>query len=106
MDESKAYIKLTSNFENWRWFKNGKTLHVFLYLLAKGNLEPQEFCRDTINRGSLLTTNERIANDCGMTIQNVRTALSNLSRTGDISRERRNHYQIITVTDFDSYIVD
>lgn len=106
MDDNKSYIKLTSDFENWRWFKNGKTLHVFLYLLANCNLEPQGFCRDTIDRGSLLTTNERIAHDCGLTIQNVRTALANLTSTGDITRERRNHYQIITVTDFDSYIVD
>lgn len=106
MEDKKTFIKLDKGFESWRWFKDKKTLVVYIYLLASANLEAKEEFRETVGRGSLLTNNASIAYDCGLTIQNVRAALTNLQKSGDITREYRNHYQIITVADFDSRIID
>ena len=106
MKDNTAYIKLDKGFENWKWFKDRKTLVVYLYLLSTANLETQEVFRETVHRGSLLTNNASIAYDCGLTIQNVRAALTNLQKSGEITREYKNHYQIITVTDFDSHIAE
>lgn len=41
-----------------------------------------------------------------MTIDNVRTALVNLEATGEIIRTVRNHYQIITVVNYEMYQTD
>lgn len=97
------YIVLTEEFLNWRWFKFHKTAHVFIYLLVTANTKAQYYGKDKIKRGSLVTTNETIAESCGLTFQNVRTALANLESTGEIKRERRNHYQIITITNYENY---
>ena len=97
------YIVLTEDFLNWRWFKFPKVTHVFIYLLLFANTKAQYHGKDKIRRGSIVTTNECIANECGLTIQNVRTALSNLEQTGEITRERRNRYQIITITNYEQY---
>ena len=91
---------------NCLWFGNAKMLHVFIWILASANLEDRYYRLDKINRGSVVTTNEHIANACGLTVQNVRTALAALEKDRRITRERRYHYQIITVTDFNSYIED
>ena len=101
-----AYIRLDKSFLQWRWFKNHKTVIVFLWLLASANLEEEQMFSETVPRGSILTNNATIAYECNLTIQNVRTALSNLQKTGEITRTYRNHYQIISVTDFDKYILD
>lgn len=100
---SKDSVYFSTDFVNWRWFHNAKILHVFIWLLLEANEEDRFRGKDSIPRGSLVATNEMIAEECGLTIQNVRTALANLEKTGEISRERRNFYQIISVTDYEKY---
>lgn len=97
------YIVLTEEFLDWKWFNNAKTLSVFLFLLLHANTKAQYCRKDRIKRGSLTATNELIAESCGITVQNVRTALANLEQTGDIRRERRNRYQIITIVNYERY---
>jgi len=99
----KYCIALTKDFLDFPWFHRPKTVHVFLYLLLMANVKTTYCGKDKIGRGSLVIKNWIIAQECGMTIQNVRTALHNLESTGEITRERRNKYQIITITDYDNY---
>ena len=97
------YIALPYAFITSRIFMNPKKLSVFLFLLLTANDKAQKVGKDKIKRGSLTTTNEIISVCCGMTIQNVRDALSFLESTGEIKRERRNRYQIITITNYEQY---
>ena len=106
MADKTTFIKLDRNIITWRWFKNSKILSVFIWLLVKANIKEGHFEKDTIKRGSLATSNASIANGCGLTICNVRTALTDLEATGEITRESRNHYQIITIVNYDSYQLD
>lgn len=97
-------IYLPKDFDTWRWFQNHNVVMVYLWLLFNANLSDTYYFKDSIKRGSIVTTNSKIAKCCKLTISNVRTALANLECTGEISRESRNHYQIITVTNFDKYV--
>lgn len=106
MADKTTFIKLDRNIINWRWFQNPKILSVFLWLLVKANIKEGHFEKDVIRRGSLATSNAHIAEGCGLTLQNVRTALANLEETGEISREQRNHYQIINIVNYESYQSD
>jgi len=103
MADKTTFIKIDRNIINWRWFTNPKILSVFVWLLVKANVKKSHFEKDTIDRGSLVTSNAHIAEGCGITIQNVRTALANLEETGEISRINRNHYQIITINNYENY---
>lgn len=106
MGKKDSYIKLDKDFLNWRWFRNRNTFIVYMYLLASANLTTETLFGETVERGSILIRNSNIASDCGLTVQNVRTALANLVKSNDITREYRNHYQIITITNFDSRVID
>ena len=103
MADKTTFIKLDRNIINWRWFTSPKILSVFIWLLVKANVKEGHFQKDTIKRGSLITSNAHIAEGCGITIQNARTALADLESTGEISREVRNHYQIITIVNYEAY---
>ena len=104
-NEQNTCFKLTESFLKWRWFTNSKVLSVFIWLIASANLkdEYEKYFDEVIKRGSVATNNVAIAYGCGLTVANVRAALACLEESGDITREKRNHYQIITVKDFDSY---
>ena len=103
MADKTTFIKLDRNIINWRWFKNSKVLSVFIWLLLKANIKDCWFQKEKICRGSLVASNAHIADDCGLTMQNVRTALSDLESTGEIVRKQGNHYQIITIINYDLY---
>ena len=103
MADKSTFIKLDRNIINWRWFQNSKILSVFIWLLVKANIKEGHFEKDQVKRGSLITSNAHIADGCGLTIDNVRTALANLESTGEISRIIRNHYQLITINNYESY---
>lgn len=103
MADKTTFIKLDRNIINWRWFTTPKILTVFIWLLIKANVKEGHFQKDIINRGSLVTSNAHVAEGCGITIANARTALANLEYTGEISRVSRNHYQIITINNYEAY---
>lgn len=106
MADKTTFIKIDRNIIHWGWFQNTKVLHVFLWLLIKANIKEGHFEKDTVKRGSLVTSNAHIAEGCGLTISNVRTALGNLEKTGEITRTIRNHYQIINIVNYESYQSD
>ena len=106
MADRSTYIKLDRNIINWRWFGNSTILSVFIWLLVKANIKEGHFERETVKRGSLVTSNAHIAESCGLTISKVRTALMSLEQTGEIVRNIRNHYQIITIVNYEMYQSD
>lgn len=103
MAEKSTYIKLDRNILEWRWFGDHKLFTVFIWLIIKANIKPANFQKDRIERGSVVTSNSHIAEGCRMTVDNVRTALANLESTGEITRIQRNHYQIITIVNYEYY---
>ena len=106
MADKTTYIKIDRNILHWRWFQTPKVLSVFIWLLIKANIRDGSFEKDIVHRGSLITSNAHIAEGCGLTISNVRTALANLEETGEIKREVRNHYQLITISNYELYQSD
>jgi hypothetical protein len=73
---------------------------------VKANIKEGHFEKETVKRGSLITSNAHIAEGCGLTIDNVRTALADLEETGEITRVIKNHYQIVTIVNYESYQAD
>ena len=102
-DKNKGYIKLYRGIDEWRWFKDSKVYHVFSWLLIKANVKSHPFQKEMIQRGSLVTSYESIATACGLSVSSVRRVLTALEETEEISREVKNHYQIITVLKYDEY---
>ena len=99
----KRYIKLYEQITKWEWFHKPATLCLFVYLLLKANYKDLKFEGIKIRRGQLVTSLPKLATDTGLTIQQVRTALSNLQTTGEITDQSTPRYRIITILKYDDY---
>lgn len=97
------YIKLSRKIFEWGWYKNTNTFKVFIHCLLKANWKESIFMGQVLKRGSFATSNEHIALEAGLTVQNVRTALKNLQRTGEILIKSTNKYSVISIVNYDSY---
>lgn len=83
------WIKLDQSLLEWRWFKNPTVLTVWMYLLLKANYKDGKIGTETIKRGEVFITQERMAEDLGLTRKQVRTALDHLKETGEIRAKRK-----------------
>lgn len=103
MAKKSTFIKLDRNIQGWRWYTNANTFRVFIHLLLNANIEAHDFEHVKIKRGELATSYENIANTLKMTIQQVRTAISHLKSTGEITIKRYSKFQVISLTNYSQY---
>lgn len=103
MAETSTFIKMDRNLLRWRWFKNPKTMIVWIWLLMSANIEDHDFEKDTIRRGQLATSRRSISTGTGLTENEVRTALGHLKSTGEITVRLMPKYQVISIVNYDLY---
>lgn len=98
-----SFIKLDRKILNWGWYGDGNMLKVWIYILCKANIKEGYFQDEVIPRGSFATSIKTIADDCQLSIRNVRTCLDRLQKTGEISLKSTNKFTIINALKYDSY---
>jgi lambda repressor-like predicted transcriptional regulator len=98
-----SYIKLYRQLLNWEWFTDSKVLHVFIYCLVRSNFEKAKWQGITIERGQFITSYATIAENTGLSQNEVRTALKKLHKTKEIIVKATNKNTTITVCKYDDY---
>lgn len=98
-----GWIKLWSKITEWEWYSNGNTFRVFLHLLLKANFKDKNWHGITIRRGQVVTSVANLGRELGLTVQQTRTALSNLQKTNEITIKSTNKYSLVTVENYERY---
>lgn len=98
-----GWIKLHRKLLEWEWFSEPKTLSVFIYLLLSARRNDGSWRGIEIKTGELITSFGKIAEDTGLSIQEVRTAIYKLTGTHEITSRATNKYTIITISNYESY---
>lgn len=98
-----GWIKIYRKIEDWEWFKDSYTVHVFLYLLIHANLQDSSYRDVKIKRGQLITTRKSISSDTGVPESSVYRSLKKLSATGEIEQQTNNRWTTITICNYDKY---
>lgn len=92
-----SYIKLDRSLLEWEWYRDTKTKVLWLHLLLKANWKKSRFMGHEIPRGTLATSLPHLAEETGLTIKEVRTALNHLQETGEITKKRAGNMSLITI---------
>lgn len=103
MQEGEGWVKLFRKFTEWRWYGDANTKVVFLHLLLTANYEDKDWQRTTVKRGQVIVGRKELAERLGLSERNIRTALSRLEETGEITKKATNKYTIVTICNYDSY---
>lgn len=102
-DENNSYIKLFRKFLRWEWYEDSNTKDVFLHLLLIASWKDTKWRGIELKAGDLIRTNENIAAELKLSVQNVRTAISNLVSTGELTVKKVGKYRVITVKNWNEY---
>ncbi len=98
-----GYVKLYRSTLGWEWFKDVNTTHVWLYILMRANYETGKFKGLRIARGQMVESIPTIAENTGLSIQNVRTAIKHLKSTGEITCKPTRYGLLINVVKYSTY---
>ena len=115
--ENNTWIKLFRKFTEWEWYDDTVTKSVFLHFLLKANYEDREWKGITIKRGSFVTSLDSIYNELNkiyrtgkingnsnrISMRSIRTAISHLIMTKEVTKETTPSYTIISINNYDEY---
>ena len=98
-----GYIKLHRGIRDWRFRKNPIIFSVWVELLTLANYEPKKWNGIIIERGQCVISVKSLAESCGLSVQNVRTALANLQTNGCLAVKSTNKFSIVTICNYEIY---
>ena len=88
IDKSAGWIKIWRKIKNWEWYQDANTFRLFFHLLISVNYEDKKWQGTLIKRGQILTSIRKLSTELKLTVQQTRTALSNLQTTHEITHSQ------------------
>lgn len=97
------YIKLSRGLLDWEWYTDINTTRLFIHMLLKANWKDGNFKGTTIPRGSFVSSIGKLSGETGLTDREIRTAISHLKKTGEVTSKTTNKFSVFTVVKYDLY---
>jgi hypothetical protein len=98
-----GFIRVSKKILKWEWYTDVSTKALFFHLLLTANWKQAKWRGFVVERGQIITTRARLAKETGLTVQQVRTALTKLNSTNEVTHTTTNTYHIITVNNYEAY---
>lgn len=98
-----GWIKLNKKILKWGWYSDVNVKITFLHLLLVANYEEGEYLGQKIKRGQAVIGLKATSKKIGISIQNLRTALEKLEKSGEITRKSTNKFTLVTIENYNKY---
>lgn len=98
-----GFAKLHRKIIDWEWYTDIPVKTLFIHLILRANFEDAKWRGIDIKRGEILTSNESLSKETGLSVQQVRTAIKKLKSTSEITSRATNKNTIITLCNYDIY---
>ena len=92
-----GWVKLHRKLLNWEWYSDIPCRVLFLHLLIKVNYEDSKYQGVDIKAGSCAAGYPSLAEQTGLTIQQIRTAMKKLISTNEITVNKQPKFSVITL---------
>ena len=101
-----SWMKIYRKFLEWEWFDKPEMVQLFIYLLLSANHKTKKWNGIQIKRGQLVTSLDNIHKKTGLSIQVIRTCISRLKSTNEITSKSTSRYTLITMCNYAIYQVN
>jgi hypothetical protein len=101
-----GWIKIHNKITNWGWYSDANTFRVFLHLLLTANYQEKEWLGNKILPGQTVIGLFSLSKKLRISIQSLRTSLTRLKSTNEITIKTTNKFSIITIVKWNDYQKD
>jgi len=98
-----GWVKFHRRITKWEWYTDKNTFKIFFHLILMANHKSKKWRGIEVNRGELITSQDKLAATNGITRQQVRTSLNKLKSTNEITIKTTNKYTLIKVVNYSNY---
>lgn len=98
-----GYVKLYRSLLKWEWYDDVNTKVVFLHLLLTVSIEDSKWHGITVKRGSRVSSYPVLAKETGLSVKQLRTAISHLEATGEVARTKYPKYTVFAINNYDTF---
>jgi len=103
MSSRSGWVKAHRSFLDWEWFRKGHCFKVMMALVFKANYKDRTHRGTPIPRGSLIIGRELFASELGISISQLRTSLSHLESTGEVTIKSSRKGTLVQVVKYEDY---
>jgi len=100
---SNSWLKIYRKFLKWEWYDDINVKVLFIHCLLKANYIDKKWHGIEIKRGTFITTIRGLAKETGLTPMQVRTALTKLKTTHEITQSSNANYTVISINNYNTY---
>jgi len=87
----------------WEWYQDANTFRLFVHLIIRANHKDKKWEGHLVKRGQLITGRKALAKELKISEQSIRTAITHLVATKELTTQPTNRHTIITLVNYDSY---
>lgn len=98
-----GFILIRKKITEWGWYTDVPCKTLFLHCIIKANYEDKEFMGSMVKRGEFITSVSHLAVETGLSVQQVRTAIKKLKKTGELTIKSHNKYTAISIVKYNDY---
>lgn len=98
-----GWIKKHRKMLEWEWYSDLKTRALFDHCLLLANFEDCKWRGIDIKKGSFISSLANLSQSSGLTIRELRTSLSRLKSTGEMTSQSTSEYTMFTVLKYELY---
>ena len=100
---AEPFIKLYKKMLKWEWYDDINTKVLFLHCLLRANWESGSWHGIKYEPGQFITSLPTLAKETCLSVQQVRTAISHLKSTGELTDNQQGNCRVITVVKWSEY---
>lgn len=100
-----GWIKLHRQLLEWEWYNDNNTFRLFIHLLLMANHKDKKYKGMQLKAGTVITGRKLLAEQTGLTVQQVRTSLKRLISTSEITNKTSPQGTIIQIVKYTDYQV-
>lgn len=98
-----GWIKLHRQITQWEWYQDVNTCRLFIHLLLTANHENKKWRGNVIKRGQRIFGRIKLAEETGLSVQELRTSLDRLKSTSELTIETTNRFSIVTINRYNDF---
>lgn len=98
-----SYIKIDRKIIDWEWYGDINTCRLFFHMLLKANWRDAKFQGEDVPRGSFISSVRKLSEETGLTEREVRTAISHLKTTHEVTGKSHTKYTVFTIKNYCLY---
>ena len=101
IDTNMGFVAFPRGLTTWEWYDDPNTCRLFFHLMLTANWEPKNWHGIVIDPGSRVASVKKLAEETGLSIKNVRTALEKLKTTNYLAIKTTNKYSVISIENWE-----